>query len=62
MTVNKTNYDLKDKDRDDLVLISPLITEVEKFDSEINKIYWNIKKELEDAVRLHEEYLKNNKQ
>ena len=40
------------KNRKDLIKISPLVTESERFDFENNKIYWNLKKELEDAVRL----------
>lgn len=55
MTVGETNYDLKNKNTNDLIKVSPLVTEVERFDFENNRIYWNLKKELEDAVRLHGE-------
>lgn len=55
MTVGETNYDINNKGTDDLIKISPLVTEVERFDFDNNRIYWNLKKELEDAVRLHEE-------
>jgi hypothetical protein len=53
--VLETNYDIKNKSRDDLIKIFPLITEAERFDFENNRIYWNIKKELEDAVRILKE-------
>jgi len=53
MTVGETNYDMKNKNRKDLIKTSSLITESERFDFENNKIYWNLKKELEDGVRLH---------
>jgi hypothetical protein len=55
MTVGETNYDLENKNREDLIKISPLVTESERFDFENNRIYWNLKKELEDGIRLHQE-------
>lgn len=55
MTVGETNYDLKNKNRKDLILISPLVTESEKFDFKNNRIFWNLKKELEDAMKIHSE-------
>lgn len=56
MTVGETNYDLENKDRKDLILISPLVTESERFDFENNQIHWNLKKELEDGIKLHQKY------
>lgn len=56
MTVGETNYDLENKDRNDLILISPLVTESERFDFENNRIHWNLKKELEDGIKLHQKY------
>jgi hypothetical protein len=55
MTVGEINYDETNKTRHDLIMVSPLITEAERFDFENNQIHWNLKKELEDAIRLHEE-------
>ena len=55
MTVGETNYDVKNKNREDLIMVSALQTESESFDFENNKIYWNLKKELEDGIRLHQE-------
>lgn len=55
MTVGETNYDEKNKNREDLILVSALQTESESFDFENNKIYWNLKKELEDGIRIHQE-------
>ncbi|REC56258.1 hypothetical protein DRF62_04120 [Chryseobacterium piscium] len=55
MTVAETNYDLENKYRKDLILVSALQTESESFDFENNKIYWNLKKELEDGIRLYQE-------
>ena len=55
MTVGETNYDIENKSRDDLIKISPLVTESERFDFDNNRIYWNITKELEDGIRLHQE-------
>ena len=55
MTVGETNYDEKNKNREDLIMVSALQTESESFDFENNKIYWNLKKELEDGIRLHQE-------
>lgn len=55
MTLVETNYDLDNKNRDDLIKISSLVTESERFDFENNRIHWNLKKELEDGIRLHKE-------
>lgn len=60
MYVADTNYDLQNKNRGDLIKISSLITEAERFDFENNTIHWNIKKELKDAMRLHAESEKIN--
>lgn len=58
MTVGETNYDLVNKNRNDLIKIYPLVTEAERFDFDNNRIYWNLKKELEDAIKLDEKYEK----
>lgn len=55
MTVGETNYDFENKDRNDLIKISPLITESERFDFENNRIYWNLEKELADGIKIHME-------
>lgn len=55
MTVGETNYDIENKNREDLIKISPLVTESERFDFENNRIYWNLKKELEDGIKIHME-------
>lgn len=60
MTVGETNYDQSNKTREDLIMVSQLITEAESFDFENNQIHWNLKKELEDGIRLHQESLKKN--
>lgn len=53
--VSETNYDLKNKTREDLIKTSALVTEAKEFDFENNRILYDLKKELEDGMRLHAE-------
>ncbi len=51
-TVTETNYDNENKNRPDLIKYSALQTFSERFDFENDRIYWNLKREMEDFMKF----------
>ena len=51
-TVGETNYDLADKKREDLIMVSALKTYHKSFDFEKDQIYYDLDRELKDAIEL----------
>lgn len=51
-SVGETNYDLKNKDRPDLIKVSALKTHVKSFDFVENRIYYDLKREIEDIKKI----------
>jgi len=56
LDVRETNYDPNNKDRDDIIKVSPLQVVIKDFDFENDKIKYNGEEELRMAIELHEKY------
>jgi hypothetical protein len=56
----ETNYDETNVLNDDLIKVSPLIIQTKDFDIVNNKINYDANAELNQAIELHEKFLKNN--
>lgn len=52
-TVMETNYDASNKDNNDFMKISALQTFHKSFDFENDRIYYDLERELKDAIELH---------
>jgi len=53
-TVRECNYDPSYNDRDDFIKFSALKTYHKSFDFEKDQIYWDLKRELKNAMEIHE--------
>ncbi|MES2592157.1 MAG: hypothetical protein V4608_09750 [Bacteroidota bacterium] len=51
-TVVETNYDLSNKKREDLIMVSALKTYHKNFDFEKDQIYYDLEREFKDAIEL----------
>ena len=58
--IGETNYDETNVLNDDLIKVSPLIIQTKDFDVVNNKINYDANAELNQAIELHEKFLKNN--
>lgn len=58
--VGETNYDETNVLNDDLIKVSPLIIQTKDFDFVNNKINYDADAELNQAIELHEKFIKNN--
>jgi hypothetical protein len=55
-TIGETNYGPSNKKREDIIKVSELQTHHKSFDFEHDQIYWDLKRELNDAMELHKKY------